>query len=274
MNQVKLGLFDSGVGGLTVLYQLLKRHPNQHCIYLADTARVPYGQRDASEIRSIAGEAICWLRQQKIDALVMACNTTNAVAYDVAVRLADAPVYGLIDSAARCIQAKRVGVLATAATVSSRAYTLQIHRYSCCTEVIEQACPDFVPLIEKGNLQDPQILLSARSYLAPLLAANVETIVLGCTHYPILEPLLRQLLPSHVNLVNPACALSRRLDQIFGSPTVKKAPFTNLTEKDLFFRSRFYVTDSSESFAEAATSYIGYKPRVELISLQSESRSI
>nr|AUG32813.1 Glutamate racemase [Paulinella longichromatophora] len=273
MNQVKLGLFDSGVGGLTVLHQLLKRHPNQHCIYLADTARVPYGERDASEIRSIAGEAITWLRKQRIDALVMACNTTNALAYDVAVRIAGVPVYGLIDSAARSIRSKKVGVLATAATVSSGAYSLQIHKYSSCIEVIEQACPDFVPLIEVGDLHDPQLLGAARSYLAPLIAANVETIVLGCTHYPILAPLLRQLLPSHINLVDPACALSIRLDQILGFPKNHSLSFRTVSGKDFFLMSYFYVTKSSESFAKSATIYLGYQPQVKLVSLQSESCS-
>nr|YP_002049322.1 Glutamate racemase [Paulinella chromatophora]ACB43112.1 Glutamate racemase [Paulinella chromatophora] len=271
MSRLKLGLFDSGVGGLTVLHQVLKRHPNHSYIYLGDTARVPYGERNPREIRSIAGEAISWLRNQQVDALIMACNTTNALAYDIALKISGVPVYGLIDSAARCIRAKRVGVLSTAATAASRAYTLQIHRYSSQTQVIEQACPAFVPLIEIGNFQDPRLRIAANLYLAPLLAANVEIIMLGCTHYPLLEPLLRQLLPSHIQLLDPARALSKRLDQLLGIP--KRTVHNSINSSKDLAVCRFCVTAASETFAKAAINFIDYEPLVEVVSLRSESCS-
>ncbi|MFO0119104.1 MAG: glutamate racemase, partial [Cyanobium sp.] len=188
-----VGLFDSGLGGLTVLRQVQALYPHTPCLYLGDTARVPYGQRSTQEIRAIAAEVVHWLRQQGVDVLLMACNTSNALALDVAVAEAGVPVLGLIDSVAAAIDSDRVGILATPATAASGAYRRAIHACRPSAQVREVGCPDFVPLIEAGHLEVPELREAAAGYLAPLLEDGVDTIVLGCTHDPLLRPLLASL---------------------------------------------------------------------------------
>jgi len=255
-----LGLFDSGVGGLTVLRQVLARRPGQRCLYLGDTARVPYGQRSPEEIRAIAAEVIRWLGRQGVDGVLMACNTTNALAFDVAETLAGVPVLGLIDSAASQLQADRVGVLATPATAASGAYGQSIRAVHPGAEVVEVGCPAFVPLIEAGQLSDPALRQAAQTYLEPLLAARVEVIVLGCTHYPLLQPLLQELLPPGVRLVDPAVAAAARLDGALGP--CPDPPAQRLE------RCRFRVTGPAEPFALAATAWLGERPEVQQVDLR------
>jgi glutamate racemase len=254
-----LGLFDSGVGGLTVLRQVLARRPGQRCLYLGDTARVPYGQRSPQEIRAIAAEVIRWLGRQGVDGILMACNTTNALAFDVAESLAGVPVLGLIDSAASQLQADRVGVLATPATAASGAYGHSIRAVHPGAEVVEVGCPAFVPLIEAGQLSGAALRQAAQTYLEPLLAARVDVIVLGCTHYPLLQPLLQELVPAGVLLVDPAVAAAARLDGIL-------APCLDQPAQRLE-RCCFRVTGPADPFSLAATSWLGERPEVRQVDL-------
>ena len=269
-----VGLFDSGVGGLTVLRQVHALYPHTRCLYLGDTARVPYGQRSTEEIRAIASEVVHWLRHQGVGVLVMACNTTNALALDVAVAEGGVPVVGLIDSAAAELSSDQVGVLATPATAASGAYRRAIHACRPSARVHEVGCPAFVPLIERGDLDTPELEAVARDYLAPLLEAGVDTIVLGCTHYPLLRPLLARLLPPDVQLVNPAVAAAKRLGPLLASlgdaPEVEQE---GTPVEPPMWRSRFCVTGAAEPFAEAATSWLGDRPDVRTVSLQSPARA-
>ena len=259
----RLGLFDSGVGGLTVLRRVLERHGQVSCLYLGDTARVPYGNRMPHEIRVIAKEVVQWLRDQQVTAVVMACNTTNALASDVAEAVAGGiPVVRLIEAAANMLSEGRVGVLATPAAAASGAYGKQIEISRPGTMVIEQGCPAFVPLIETGQLSSEELYQAAREYLNPLLAAQVEAVVLGCTHYPLLEPILRQILPQDVRLIDPAIGVARELDVLLGSPTIPLGTSLSLTS------TRFCVTANHEGFATRATPWLGERPQVELVSLQ------
>ena len=262
MTPPQLGFFDSGVGGLTVLRRVLERHGDVPCVYLGDTARVPYGNRSPEDIRLIAAEVVAWLRDQQVTTVVMACNTTNALARDVAEGQAGGPVIGLIGAAAAMVRTRRVGVLATPATVASAAYGASIEALHPGAVVIEQACPAFVPLIESGDLSSEELRLVASAYLKPLLDAAVETIVLGCTHYPLLEPLLRQLLPDSVQLLDPALGVARQLDAVLGPP--KASPGTRLN----LDHCRFCVTADPDSFATRATSWLGARPEVTLEQLQ------
>lgn len=266
-----IGLFDSGLGGLTVLRQLLSRRPRQPCLYLGDTARVPYGQRSPEEIRAIAGEVVRWLHQQGVELLVMACNTTNALAFDIAVAEAGVPVVGLIDSAASVLNSQRVGVLATSATVASGAYSRAIRANHPSARVVEVACPAFVPLIEAGQLDGPEIEQAALEYLQPLLQAGVESVVLGCTHYPLLAPLLERLLPKDVRLVDPAEATAHRLVALLGAlgdgPIPGQQRLPSLPEP--LADCRFCVTGDALAFARAAAPLIGLQPTVEQVCLRS-----
>jgi glutamate racemase len=263
-----VGLFDSGLGGLTVLRQVHARHPHSPCLYLGDTARVPYGERSPAEIRAIAREVVHWLRLQGVDVLVMACNTSNALALDVAVAEAGVPVVGLIDSAAAVIDSERVGVLATPATAASGAYRRAIHATRPHARVLEVGCAAFVPLIEAGDLHTPALEAAARHYLAPLLEARVDTVVLGCTHYPLLRPLLSELLPMEVRLVDPAEAAVQRLGPLLASlgdlPEGERAAEPVLTP---LLHTRLCVTGCAESFAGAAAAWLDPTPPVEQVIL-------
>jgi glutamate racemase len=268
-----VGLFDSGLGGLTVLRQVQALYPHTPCLYLGDTARVPYGQRSTQEIRAIAAEVVHWLRQQGVDVLLMACNTSNALAFDVAVAEAGVPVLGLIDSVAAVIESERVGVLATPATAASGAYRRAIHACRPSARVLEVGCPAFVPLIEAGNLEVPELRQAASAYLAPLLEAGVDTIVLGCTHYPLLRPLLTALLPPDIQLVDPAVATAHRLGPLLASlgetPEVERDWEPVLPAPE---RTTYCVTGSAVAFAKAATAWLGQQPSVHGVNLQSPAR--
>ncbi|MFN5163008.1 MAG: glutamate racemase [Cyanobacteriota bacterium] len=269
-----VGLFDSGLGGLTVLRQVNALYPHSPCLYLGDTARVPYGQRSNEEIRAIAAEVVHWLRHQGVDVLVMACNTTNALALDVAVAEGGVPVVGLIDSVAAELNSDRVGVLATSATAASGAYRRAIHACRPSATVTEIGCPAFVPLIEAGDLDSPELRRAASQYLEPLLAASVDTIVLGCTHYPLLRPLLADLLPPNVQLVDPALAAAQRLGPLLGSlGDVPETEQRDAPAPEPLQRSHFCVTGPADAFADAATAWLGARPSVRTVSLQSPARA-
>ncbi len=260
---IRLGMFDSGLGGLTVLRRVLERHGSLQVIYLGDTARVPYGSRSAAEIRTIASEVVSWLSQHQISTVVMACNTTNALARDVAEGQAGVPVVGLIGAAAAMVRETRVGVLATPATVASGAYRESIEALHPGTLVVQQACPDFVPLIESGDLRSEALRDAATCYLQPLMEASVESVVLGCTHYPLLVPLLNNLLPPSIRLIDPAMAVASQLDALLGKPVPGV-----LNQPLAIGSTRICVTADAEGFADRAMPWLGQRPRVELVQLQ------
>ncbi len=256
-----LGVFDSGVGGFTVLKRVIERHGDVSCLYLGDTARIPYGEKGSSEIRIIATEVVNWLVAQNVSAILVACNTTNSLAFDVVQRISGVPVFGLIKSAAEMITESRVGVLATTATTSSNAYKNEIEAALPGTIVFEQSCPEFVQMIEAGQISGELIRRLAIEYLAPLLDARVEAIILGCSHYPLLQPFLQELIPKHVRIVDPAIGLAKQLDRFLGSPK-------SLLQRSLdISKTRFCVTSDPIGFASRTTSWLGTCPDVELVSL-------
>ena len=260
-----LGIFDSGFGGITVLNQVLKRHGNVPVLYLADTARVPYGNKTTLEIRSIAREVVSWLESQNISALLVACNTTNSLALDLVKKISSVPVFTLINSASQMIREKRVGVLATQATISSNAYKETIHFYYPETFIVQQSCPELVPLIESGHLNSTQLRKVAMNYLAPLIKQEVDSIIMGCSHYPLIEPVLKQLLPSHVRLIDPAIGISRKLDSILGPP--KSATSSSISLSN----TRIVSTSDPEKFAYQARSWIDNVPEIKRISLLTKT---
>jgi len=269
-----VGLFDSGLGGLTVLRRVHEAYPHTRCLYLGDTARVPYGQRSVEDIRAIAAEVVHWLRGEGVGVLVMACNTSNALALDVAVAEAGVPVVGLIDSVAAQIQSDRVGVLATPATVASGAYRRSIQACRPQAQVVEVGCPAFVPWIEAGDLEAPGLRDAAQEYVAPLLEAGVDTVVLGCTHYPMLRPLLCSLVPAGVTLLDPAEAAVQRLGPLLAS--LGDAPEADLALDAVIpaeQRSRLCVTGCPDAFASGASAWLGHRPTVNQVDLRSAGRA-
>lgn len=204
-----IGVFDSGIGGLTVAGALLRRLPHERLIYFGDTARVPYGPKSPDTVRRYAQEISAWLMEQGVKAIVVACNTATAHALPVLQRELPVPVIGVVEPGARAAVAAGpgpIGVIGTAGTIASGAYAKAIWHIAPDASIVSQACPLFVPLAEEGLFDHPATRLIAREYLAPLLAAHVRTVVLGCTHYPLLRPVLAEVLGREVTLIDSASA--------------------------------------------------------------------
>ncbi|MDO4693385.1 MAG: glutamate racemase [Eikenella sp.] len=206
--QRPIGVFDSGVGGLTVVRALMERLPNENIVYFGDTARVPYGVKSRSTIETFTAQIVEFLMQNEVKALVIACNTIAAVAGQRVRQMAgNMPVLDVIAAGAEAALATsrrhHIGIIATSTTVNSNAYARAIHAHQPQARVQSQACPLLVPLVEEGWLDHEVTRLTVREYLKPLLAEDIDTLVLGCTHYPLLKPLVKQEAP-HLQLVDSA----------------------------------------------------------------------
>ena len=208
MNATPLGVFDSGIGGLTVARALFERLPQESVIYYGDTARVPYGPKSPETVRRYSREILAYLLHRGVKTVVVACNTSTAHALEHLRAHAPVPVVGVIDPGARAAVAAtasgRIGVIGTAGTIASGAYERAIKALRPDATVVSQACPLFVPLVEEGWFDHPATALVAREYLQPLERAEVDVLVLGCTHYPLLKSLLAQVLGPSVRLIDSA----------------------------------------------------------------------
>ncbi|MGD1911858.1 MAG: glutamate racemase [Rivularia sp. (in: cyanobacteria)] len=257
-----IGIFDSGVGGLTVLRQLYEQLPNESIIYLGDTARLPYGIRSQAEIIQFTREIIFWMENQGVKMVIMACSTSSALALEAVRSEFKVPILGLIlPGAVSAVKAgNRIGVIATPATAKSNAYKLAIEEINSNAKVWQVGCPEFVPLIEQNRINDPYTKEVALSYLEPLLQKDIDALVYGCTHYPHLATLLRSLLGESVKLVDPgksvveACA--RELDLLGLKNTLPPLP------------TRFAVSGSPQQFAQSSVQWLGFTPMVELVNLE------
>ena len=215
MNSAPIGVFDSGIGGLTVVRAIHALLPHESTLYLGDTARVPYGSKSPDTVRRYAREILAWLEQHQVKAVVVACNTATAHALDELRSIATVPVIGVIEPGARAAAAASrggtVGVIGTAGTILSGAYRRALHRVRPDLAVVEQACPLFVPLVEEGWFDHPATRLVAEEYIAPLRAAGGDSIVLGCTHCPMLRGLIGDVLGHHVGWTDSAQETARAL---------------------------------------------------------------
>jgi len=209
-----IGVFDSGVGGLTVVRALMERLPFEHIHYFGDTARVPYGVKSVETIAHYTTQIAEFLLDKRVKLLIIACNTMAAVAAGVVRDLSAAPVLDVIEagaaSALAASRTRRIGVIGTPTTINSNAYALAIHQRDPEARLYSQACALFVPLVEEGWLEHPVTRMTAQEYLRPVLAERVDTLVLGCTHYPLLKPLLQEVTGPQVILVDSAEAMSEQ----------------------------------------------------------------
>ena len=265
LEDLPIGLFDSGLGGLTVLHQLQRLLPHEPLLYLADSARLPYGGRSPSEIRTIAEEAAHWLRVRRVKAMVMACNTMNALAADVIRTQVKVPVVSLIDAMAASLTLNpgdHVVVLATAATVASGAYGRAIRHYLPTVRVQEIACPELVPAIEAGERDSARLEQVITSYLAPVLQnpRPIQALILGCTHYPIISSLLQRLLPWPVPLLDPALPAARALQQLVQT--------TGLAAHQPSGALQFCCTGQTTRFAAEVSHWLMQPVQVEQVRLQ------
>lgn len=224
-----IGVFDSGIGGLTVLREIVRALPEQSVVFLGDTARVPYGTRGADVIASFATELADFLINRNVSYLVAACNTISSTCLDQLEERAPVPVLGVVQPAVRAAIAAttsgRIGVIGTRATVASGVYERRLKEIDPGIQVTSQACPLFVPLAEEGMLDTKPARLIARDYLAPLLGKGIDTLILGCTHYPLLRGVIQEVMGPDVTLVDSAAPtadeLKRRLAEGgFGPPAL------------------------------------------------------
>ena len=213
----KIGVFDSGVGGLTVLKELAMHFPNEDFLYLGDTARLPYGTKSPETIRQYSEQILNFLTSQQVDALVIACNTASSQVPEK--EWQGLPVFNVIEPGAEfAVQtspSQRIGVLGTRALVASDAYRKEILKISASAQVFSQSCPLFVPLAEEGWLEDPITNLIAYRYLQPLLESQIDTLIMGCTHYPLLKTSIQRACGPHVTLVDSGKALALQLEKAF-----------------------------------------------------------
>ena len=203
-----IGVFDSGIGGLTVVRALREHLPEESIIYFGDTARVPYGAKSPATVARYSREAAAFLTSHEVKLIVIACNTATAHAYNILREEVDVPVVGVIEPGARAAVAAsrsgRIGVIGTAGTIRSGAYDLAVRRRLDSARVYAQPCPLFVPLVEEGMNDAPATRLIASDYLGPLREMDVDVLILGCTHYPLLRPLLQDVMGPDVMLVDSA----------------------------------------------------------------------
>jgi glutamate racemase len=258
-----IGVFDSGVGGLTVAVALQERLPGERILYLGDTARLPYGTKSPETVTRYTRANLAFLESRGVKAVVVACNTASALALD---RIEAAlPVWGVVEpGAGRAAEVTRgrVGVLATEATIASDAYGRALRRARPGIVVLSQACPLFVPLVEEGWLEDPITEAVARRYVEPLLEAEVDTLLLGCTHYPLLAPLIGRIAGPGVALVDSARAVSEQVANELASRGLLAGATDAPSAGD-----HFCVTDASARFERIAREFVGREIHLELVDL-------
>jgi len=250
-----IGIFDSGIGGLTVVRALMERMSFENIIYFGDTARVPYGLKSVETITRYATQITEFLLRQRVKLLIVACNTMSSVAYQVIADLSPVPVVDVVDAGARSAVAgthnKRVGVIGTPVTINSNAYAKTINKYDPEIRIFSQPCPLFVPLVEEGWLDHQVTRLTAQEYLKPVIAKNIDTLVLGCTHYPLLKPLLQEVLGDQIRLVDSAQAIIEQTGELLNKHNLRNDQQKQPPEY------RFYVTDVAIRFQEIGERFLG-----------------
>ncbi len=269
---MKIGVFDSGVGGLTVLRELLRAVPQASYLYAGDTARLPYGSKSAATVARYAVSSSRFLIEQGAEFLVIACNTATALALDDIKAASEIPVIGVVEpgacAAAASTKTRRVNVIGTAATVASHAYAKSLSQKNIAA--VEKACPLFVPLVEEGWTDHPVTEQVARIYLEELdllkpsgrEADHADVLLLGCTHYPLLKELLQRLLPEHVRVVDSAAATAAAVAE----ELAKRKQDAQADNRNPSLQ--FFATDSVEKFRALGERFLGQEIRsVELISL-------
>ncbi|MEK6407615.1 MAG: glutamate racemase [Acidobacteriota bacterium] len=253
-SEAPIGIFDSGVGGLTVFRAIQRRLPNESLIYLGDTARIPYGVRSAATIERYAFECAAFIQSKGVKAIVIACNTASALAANYLRSKCSVPVIGVIRPGSRRAVEQtrngRIGVIATEATVASGAYERAMLTMRSGLEITSRACPLFVPLAEEGWLNHPVTLQVAEEYLAELRSSRVDTLVLGCTHYPILRPVIEQTMGNQIKYVDSGDAVADRLAEMLEEEGLVCESRQDRTEE-------FYVTDSAARFRRVAELFLG-----------------
>lgn len=253
-----IGVFDSGVGGLTVVREIMRQLPNERIVYFGDTARVPYGSKSEETVTRYSQQIVRFLRTHDIKMLVVACNTASAYALPHIEKELDIPAIGVVKPGAKVASEMtkngRIGVIATEGTVESHLYDRYIKELNEKVTIYSKACPLFAPLVEEGLLNDPVTDEIAGRYLAELKDNDIDTLILGCTHYPLLRSTIGRIMGEGVNLVNPAYETAKELERVLTEKNLLNDERPALGENPY----RFFVSDSAEKFKRFANSIIKY----------------
>ncbi|MEA3369226.1 MAG: glutamate racemase [Candidatus Ratteibacteria bacterium] len=255
MKNGPIGIFDSGVGGLTVFREIRRLFPYEDIVYFGDTARLPYGTKSPETIVRFALKNINFLKNHDVKVIVIACNTASAVLLNLKKKFR-IPVINVIEPGARQAllfsRNKKIGVIGTESTIQSRAYEKALRRYNPSAKIFTRACPLFVPLIEEDWVKKPETKFIVKRYLSALKATGIDALILGCTHYPLLKPLIQKEIGREVKLIDSAREVAKELDEVLKT---KRLP---LKEKGLP-RDRFFVSDLPPKFRKIGERFLGRK---------------
>ncbi len=256
--QAPIGVFDSGVGGLTVVREIMRQIPNERIVYFGDTARVPYGSKSKEVVTRYSRQIIRFLRTQNVKAIVIACNTASAMALEEIEKEIDIPIIGVVRPGAKvaadATHNGKIGVIATDATIGSNVYLEYIQQINPNVQVIGKACPLFCPLIEEGLLKDPVTDEIAMRYLTELIDIDIDTLILGCTHYPLIRSTVGNIMGEKVTLVNPAYETARELKELLVAEHILNETKVGLGTN----KYQFFVSDGAKKFQTFANSIIKY----------------
>lgn len=257
-NEAPIGVFDSGVGGLTVAREIMRQIPNEKIIYFGDTARVPYGSKSKETVTRFSRQIVRFLQTHQVKTIVVACNTASAYALEDLEKEIEIPIIGVVKPgakvAAETTSNGRIGVIATEATIGSQIYTQYIKQLNKDVTIYGKACPLFVPLVEEGLWEDPVTDEIAKRYLAELIDIDIDTLILGCTHYPLIRSTVARVMGDKVTLVNPAYETARSLKEMLEKKGLLNETPIPLGEN----KYQFYVSDGADKFKNFANSIIKY----------------
>lgn len=253
-----IGVFDSGIGGLTVVREIMRQLPNERIVYFGDTARVPYGSKSKETVTRYSRQIVRFLQTKEVKTIVVACNTASAYALDTLEKEFKLPMIGVVKPGAKvaadATKNGKIGVIATQATIGSHSYSDYIKQINQNAVVLGKACPLFVPLVEEGLLEDPVTDEIAMRYLTELIDVGIDTLILGCTHYPLIRKTIGKIMGDGVTLVNPAYETARELkEQLAASGMLNEAKIDLGTNQ-----YQFFVSDAAEKFKNFANSIIKY----------------
>ncbi|MBR6478827.1 MAG: glutamate racemase [Lachnospiraceae bacterium] len=258
VSKAPIGVFDSGVGGLTVAREIMRQIPNEKIIYFGDTARVPYGSKSKETVTRFSRQIVRFLQTHQVKTIVVACNTASAYALEDLEKEIDVPIIGVVKPGAKAACAAtrngRIGVIATEATIGSHIYSEYIKKINPEVTIYGKACPLFVPLVEEGLWEDPVTDEIAKRYLNELIDIDIDTLILGCTHYPLIRNTVARIMGENVTLVNPAFETTRELRDMLEKKGLLNEEPLRLGEN----KYQFYVSDGAEKFKTFANSIIKY----------------
>jgi glutamate racemase len=258
LHNAPIGVFDSGVGGLTVAREIMRQLPNERIVYFGDTARVPYGSKSPETITRYSSQIVRFLQTQQVKAIVIACNSASACALETLEEETNLPIIDVVRPGARTALETtvngKIGVIATEATICSGIYKRYIEESGKSVSTISKACPLFVPLVEEGLWEDPVTDEIAGRYLAELIDSGIDTLILGCTHYPLIRSTVGRIMGEKVCLVNPAYETARALKQLLEKKGLESEKRPGLGT-ELY---RFFVSDAADKFQKFANSILPY----------------